>query len=108
MSSENRFLRLIYGADALKKVSESNVLVVGAGGIGCELIKNLSQSGFRKFSIIDLDTIELTNLNRQFYFRKKHINQSKALVAKESILKIVPGLEITAYHDDLFSSKFDL
>ena len=61
---------LIYGEEKAKKIATSNILVVGAGGIGCELVKNLAKGGFKKFTIIDLDTIEVSNLNRQFYFRK--------------------------------------
>jgi ubiquitin-like 1-activating enzyme E1 B len=48
----------------LKIIENSNILVVGVGGIGCELLKNLSKTGFIKMTIIDLDTIEVTNLNR--------------------------------------------
>lgn len=59
------------------------MLLVGAGGIGCELLKNLVLSGFGNIEIIDLDTIDLSNLNRQFLFRQVHIKKSKALVAKE-------------------------
>jgi molybdopterin/thiamine biosynthesis adenylyltransferase len=54
--------------------------MVGAGGIGCELLKNLVLSGFGDIHIVDLDTIDLSNLNRQFLFRHEHINKSKALV----------------------------
>lgn len=53
---------------------------MGAGGIGCELLKNLLLSGFGEIHIIDLDTIDLSNLNRQFLFRFEHIKKSKALV----------------------------
>lgn len=56
--------------------------MVGAGGIGCELLKNLVLTGFGEIHIVDLDTIDLSNLNRQFLFRNEHIKKSKALVRK--------------------------
>lgn len=64
----------------LTKVKQSRVLMVGAGGIGCELLKNLVLTGFGEIHIVDLDTIDLSNLNRQFLFRHEHIKKSKALV----------------------------
>jgi ubiquitin-like 1-activating enzyme E1 B len=60
--------------------AQSRVLMVGAGGIGCELLKNLVLAGFGEIHIVDIDTIDLSNLNRQFLFRQEHIKKSKALV----------------------------
>lgn len=64
----------------LTHVSQARVLMVGAGGIGCELLKNLVSTGYGEVHIVDLDTIDLSNLNRQFLFRHEHIKKSKAFV----------------------------
>merc|ERR1712226_1386637 len=66
----------------LEKANKSKVLMVGAGGIGCELLKNLVLSGFIDIVIIDLDTIDVSNLNRQFLFQKQHVGKSKSACAK--------------------------
>ncbi|XP_060660251.1 SUMO-activating enzyme subunit 2 [Drosophila nasuta] len=87
-------------------VQKSKVLVVGAGGIGCEVLKNLVLSGFTQIEIIDLDTIDLSNLNRQFLFHREHVGKSKARVARESALSFNPDANITAYHDSVTSTDY--
>ena len=57
-------LESVYGKETCQKIINSNVLVVGAGGIGCELVKAMSLSNFKNISVIDLDTIDISNLNR--------------------------------------------
>nr|XP_057932182.1 SUMO-activating enzyme subunit 2 [Doryrhamphus excisus] len=89
-------------------LSTSKVLVVGAGGIGCELLKNLVLTGFKNIEVIDLDTIDVSNLNRQFLFQKKHVGKSKAQVAKESALQFCPSANITAYHDSIMNPDYNV
>ncbi|CAG9859331.1 unnamed protein product [Phyllotreta striolata] len=89
-------------------IGNSKVLVVGAGGIGCEVLKNLALSGFKDIEIIDLDTIDVSNLNRQFLFRKEHVGKPKAVVARESILNYNPDIQIKAYHDSITSQDYGL
>lgn len=59
-------------------------------------------------SQIDLDTIDLSNLNRQFLFQKQHVKKSKALVAQEAAQKFNPHVKITATHGNIKEPQFDV
>ncbi|KAA6406708.1 MAG: ubiquitin-activating enzyme E1 3 [Lasallia pustulata] len=90
------------------RIKQSRILLVGAGGIGCELLKNLVLTGFGEIHIVDLDTIDLSNLNRQFLFRHEHIKKSKALVAKETAAKFNPHIKLEAHHANIKDPQFNI
>lgn len=97
------------GEELKQNYPELQVLVVGAGGLGCEILKNLALCGVKNIFVVDLDTIELSNLNRQFLFRQKDIGKFKADVACEFIKKKYPDINIKSscrkiqeFADDFF------
>ncbi|CAO1638209.1 unnamed protein product [Parajaminaea phylloscopi] len=100
------FTRQILGPALFERIQTAKVLVVGAGGIGCEVLKDLVVAGFGHIEIIDLDTIDLSNLNRQFLFNKSHIKKSKSLVAASVAGAFNPNVTIVPYHGNIKEPQF--
>lgn len=79
-------ITVVFGREFQQRLSESRVFLVGAGAIGCEMLKNLALLGVGtsprgKIIVTDMDRIERSNLSRQFLFRGNDVGQSKARTA---------------------------
>lgn len=91
----SRTERLI-GEDALRKLQNSNIIIFGLGGVGSYTAEALARSGIGKMTVVDKDTVDITNINRQLYALHSTVGKPKAEVAKARILDINPECEITA------------
>ncbi|KAF8175962.1 ubiquitin activating enzyme [Mycena galopus ATCC 62051] len=88
----------VFGKPFHDKVSNHRQFLVGSGAIGCEMLKNWSMMGLASgpkgaIQVTDLDTIEKSNLNRQFLFRPKDLGKFKAEVAAVAVADMNPDLQ---------------
>lgn len=96
------------------RLSDSSVLVVGAGALGNELAKNLALVGIGSITVIDLDTVERSNLSRGVFFSEGDEGRYKADVVAEGVQHLNPELDITGIVGDITAQglgwvrRFDL
>ena len=104
ISDDDRYsrLRLIAWWDQ-QKLRQAKVLVVGAGALGNEVLKNLTLVGIGHIVVIDMDEIEDSNLTRSVLFRARDRGKSKAIAAAEACRDINPDTQITAIHGNVLT-----
>lgn len=76
-------------------IASVRALVVGAGAIGNEVLKNLALLGVRNLTVVDLDRVEIHNLTRSVLFRESDVGRSKAEVAAERVMELLPEAAVT-------------
>lgn len=84
----------VIGNELQKKLNDYKVFIIGSGAIGCEHLKNFSMMGVGNQIITDMDTIEKSNLSRQFLFRNSDIGKSKAEIASKKAKSMNPNINI--------------
>jgi tRNA A37 threonylcarbamoyladenosine dehydratase len=85
----------LYGEAALDRLAGAHVCVVGIGGVGSWAVEALARSGVRRLTLIDLDHVAESNLNRQVHALEHTVGQSKVLAMKERIAAINPTCAVT-------------
>ena len=88
----------VFGREFQEKLANINEFLVGAGAIGCEMLKNWAMIGLAtgpkgKINVADMDQIEKSNLNRQFLFRPKDVGKLKSECAAQAVQAMNPDLE---------------
>lgn len=85
------------GQAGQQKLAKANVLVIGAGGLGCPVLQYLVAAGVGTIGIVDFDRVEISNLQRQVLFGTKDVGKNKALAAQERLQDLNPDTAIIAY-----------
>ena len=93
---ERRFggLARLYGAEGAKKIRAARVVVVGIGGVGSWAAEALARSGIARLTLIDLDHIAESNINRQIHALGSTLGQSKVQAMRDRILDINPDCDV--------------
>ena len=105
----------LYGQKALDNFQQSNVCVIGVGGVGSWIVESLVRSGIGKITMIDPDEVSESNINRQLVALDNTIGQGKAEVLKERVEQINPDCQVAIIEDllkpdnvrDYISTDFD-
>ena len=102
MSRYNRHIILSeIGQIGQDKISNTKVLVIGAGGLGCPILQYLTAAGVGTIGIIDFDVVELSNLQRQVLFGTSALGKNKAIAAKTRLEDLNDSISIIAYPEQL-------
>lgn len=98
---ERRFggLRRLYGVDGAQRVFDAHVVVVGIGGVGSWAVEALARSGVRRLTLIDLDHVSESNINRQIHALEPTLGQAKADAMRERIALFHPGCMVDVVDD---------
>jgi molybdopterin/thiamine biosynthesis adenylyltransferase len=84
-----------FGEEGQRKLKDSHVVIVGIGGLGCASATYLTAAGVGHITIVDFDTVELSDLNRQILYWEDEIGEKKVVVAHRKLSKLNPSVEIT-------------
>lgn len=85
---------ILLGEENIQKLNNSKILIIGLGGVGGICMEILARVGIQNFTLVDKDTFEETNLNRQILSNIKNLSKSKVVIAKKRLLNINPDINV--------------
>lgn len=91
MEINSRTIPLI-GSDRFEQISQKKVIIFGIGGVGAAVAEALVRFGLKEITLVDYDTVSITNLNRQVFTNQQNIGMYKCLALRDYLLKINPKL----------------
>jgi sulfur-carrier protein adenylyltransferase/sulfurtransferase len=94
-----------FGIEGQRRLKNSSVLVVGAGGLGCPMLLYLAAAGVGRIGIVDPDRVDDSNLQRQVLYTTSDVGKHKVEAAKERLLALNPHIQIETYPFGLTSAN---
>ena len=95
-SADERFLRtkMLFGEEAMQKLASSSVIVFGIGGVGGNIAESLVRSGIGSITLVDNDTVDISNINRQIFATEDCVGMAKTKSAYKRLKNINPKCDI--------------
>ena len=89
---------LLLGQGAMERIAQKRVIIFGVGGVGSWCAESLVRSGIKHLTIVDSDSVDVSNINRQLMSTTETVGRVKVDVLRERLLTINPSADITAIH----------
>lgn len=107
--------RMLLGDEAVERLQRSHVIVFGLGGVGSFAVEALARAGVGALTLVDHDTVDLTNLNRQLFALHSTLGRLKAEVAAERVrdinpdcrVQVIPAFYLPEHADAFFNKRYD-
>src|SRR5690606_27695106 len=88
-----------WGVEQQERLYDAHVLVIGAGGLGCPAMQSLVSAGVGRITVIDDDTVDITNIHRQILFGASDVGRPKVEVAAQRLRELQPGIPVAALQE---------
>mgnify|MGYP003760807709 FL=1 len=98
---------MLFGEEGQKKLRKAKIFVAGAGGLGSPISTYLAIAGIGKIILADFDSVELSNLNRQFLHHEKDVGREKIKSAEEKLLSLNPEIKIETIRERITEENAD-